>query len=103
MFEYIRGNGFTIKETSAPEYLLGGYFERVKEPKTDNEILTWGSKTYVKCVTENFKNTFVFETSKQHVTMPPDYNPDLDTTDLCKDAEKVQYWKCIGEIQRAVT
>ena len=40
VFESIRGKGFTIKETLAPEYSLGGYFERVKECKTKNEILT---------------------------------------------------------------
>ena len=58
VFDYIGGNGFTIKETSDTDEFLGGYFERVKEPKTNNEFLTWGSKTYVKRTMENFKNTF---------------------------------------------
>ena len=71
VFDSIRGKEFITKYTSAPYYFLGGYFERVKDPKTDNEILTWGSKTYVKCLMENFNNTFGFEASKQHATMNP--------------------------------
>ena len=31
--------------------------------------------------------------------MPPNYNPELNTTELCKYADKYQYWKCIGEMQ----
>ena len=82
LFYYIIGKEFTIKETSAPDYFLGGYFECVKYPKTNNKILTWGSNTYAKHVMEIFKTTFVFETSKQHFAMPPDYKPDLDTTEI---------------------
>ena len=78
-FDSIIGNEFIIKETSSPDYCLGGYYYSVKEPKTDNEILTWGSNTYVKRLMENFKNTFGFEDSKQHVVMTPEYNPELDT------------------------
>ena len=78
-FESIIGNEFVIKETSSPDYFLGGYFESFKDPKTDNEILTWGSKTYVKRLMENFKNTFSFEASKQHSAMNPKYKPELDT------------------------
>ena len=40
VFDSIRGKGITIKETPAPDYFLGGDFERVKESKTDNAILT---------------------------------------------------------------
>ena len=40
VFDSIRGNSVNIKETSDPEYFLGGDFECVKEPKTENEILT---------------------------------------------------------------
>ena len=48
VFDYIIGKEFIIEETSDPDYFLGGYFEHVKEPKTDYEILKWGSKTYAK-------------------------------------------------------
>ena len=72
VFDSIREKYFIIKETSAPDYFLGWYFERVKEPKTENEILKWGSKTYVKRLMENFKHTFVFEASKQHAAMTPE-------------------------------
>ena len=103
VFDSIQGKGFIIKETSASEYLLGGYFERVKEPKTDNKILTWVSKTYVKRMIANFNNTFGFEPSKQHSDMPSDYKPELDTTDPCNNDDKDQYWKFIGEIKWSVS
>ena len=51
----------------------------------------------------NFKNTFGFELSKQHAAMPPDYKPEIDTTDLYTDADKVQHWQYIYEIQWDVT
>ena len=93
VFESIRGKGFTIKDTLDPYYFLGGYFERVKEPKTNNKIMTWGSNTYVKCMMDNFKNTFGFDTSQQHSDMPPEYKPGLDTTELFTGTEKSQYWQ----------
>ena len=102
MFDSIIGKGFTNKETPSPDYFLGGYFERVKEPNTDNEILTWVSKTYVKNMMENFKNTYVFDPPKQHSAMPPEYKTEIDTTELCNDAKKAQYWQCIGETKWAV-
>ena len=102
VFDSFRGKGFTIKETSAPEYFLGGDFGFVKEPKTYNEILTWGHKTYVKRIMDNFNNNFGSDPSKQHAAMPPGYKPEIDTTDLYNDAEKAQYWQCIGEMKWAV-
>ena len=74
----------------APDYFLGGYFERVKNPNTDNEILKWGSKTYSKRPMEKIKNTFVFEDYKQHFAMTPEYNTDLDTNQLCTDTDNAQ-------------
>ena len=103
VFESIRGEWFNIKETSEPDYFTGGYFERVKETKTNNKILIWGSKKFVKCMMDNFKKKFGSEPSNQHGAMPPDYNPELDTTELCTDTEKSQYWKFIGETQWADT
>ena len=97
-----RAPTYAIKETSDPDYFLGGYFKRVKDPNTDNKILTWGSKIYVKQMIENFKNTFGFDPSKQHSTIPPDYNRKLYTTKLFADTEKAQYWQCIGEMQWSV-
>ena len=49
-----------------------------------------------------FKNTFVFEPSKQHVVTPPDYKPEIDITDLCNNAEKDQYWKYISDMKWGV-
>ena len=46
-----------------------------------------------------FKNTLGFDPSKQHAAMPPTYKPELDTTELCTDTEKAQYWKYTGEMQ----
>ena len=77
---------------SAPDYFLGGDFECVKEPKTNNKILKWVSKIHVKKMMDKFKNTFGFDPSNQHAAMPPEYNPELETTELCTDTEKAQYW-----------
>ena len=98
VFDSIIGKGFTIMETLSTEYFLGGDFDNVKQHKTRNEILSWGSNTYVKPMMDNFKNTFCFYPSKQHATIPPDYNTELDTTDLCNDDVKAQYRKYIGDM-----
>ena len=102
VFDSIKGKEFTIKDTSAPYYLLGGYFECVKEPKTDNKILTWVSKTYANLMMDNFKNTFGFEPFNQNSAMPPDYKTELETTELCTDNNNPQCWQCIGDMQWAV-
>ena len=102
LFDSIREKCFTIKETSAPEYFLEGDFESAKEPNTDNDILAWGYKTYVKCMMDNFNNTFGFDTSKKNAAIPPDYKPELYTTDLYNDSEKAQDWTCTGEMQWAI-
>ena len=44
---------------------------------------------------DNSKNTFGFESYKQHSAMPPNYKPDIDISDICNDANKSQYWQCI--------
>ena len=75
VFDSIRGNGFNIKETYTPYYFLGGGFERVKETKTNNKILIWGSKTYVNRAMYNINNTLGFYPSKQHAIIPPGYKP----------------------------
>ena len=72
VFDSIWGKGFTIKETSAPEYFLGRNLEYVKEPKIDDKILTWASKTQANRMMDNFKNNFRFEPSNQHTAMSPD-------------------------------
>ena len=91
LFDSIRGKGFTIKETLDLDYFLGGYFKRVKNPKTNNNILIWGSKTHVKQTMGNFNNTFGFEPSRQHYVMIPYYNPELYITELCTNTYKAQY------------
>ena len=70
VFDFIRGKGFTIKETSAPDYFLGEYFEHVKVANTNNKIMTRISKTYVKRMMENLKSTFSFDYYKQHDVIP---------------------------------
>ena len=52
VFDYIIGKKFIIKETLSLDYFLGGYFKRVKDPKTENVIMTWGSKKYSKGLME---------------------------------------------------
>ena len=75
LFDSIRGKGLTIKETSAPDYFLGVDFEHVKELKINNNILKLGSKTYLKHMMNNCKNTLGSEPSRKHAVIPPDYNP----------------------------
>ena len=99
MFDSIQGKGFTIKEKSAPEYFLGRNFEHVKEPKTYNDILKWGSKTYVKRMMDNFKNTFRFETFNKHASVPPEHNPKLTTTEIWNNDNKDLHWEYIGLVQ----
>ena len=90
LFESIRGKYFIIKDTLSPEYFLGGDFEPFKEPNTENQIPTWGSKTYVKRMMYNFKNTFRFGPSKQDAVIPLDYMPQIDTNDLFNYSDKAQ-------------
>ena len=91
VFDSIRVKGFTTMEMSASDYFLGVYFEHVKYPKINNNILTWGFKTYVKHMMDNFNNTLIFEPSRKHSAIPPGYTHELDTTELCNDTEKSQY------------
>ena len=48
---------------------------------------------------DNFKNTLCFDPSKKHADIPPNYKPEINITDICNDAKKDQYWKCIGDMQ----
>ena len=102
LFESILRKRFTIKETSDLEYFLGGDFEHIKEPKSNNEILMWVQNTYAKRMMDNLKNSFDFDPSKQNSVMSPNYNSDIDITDLLNDAKKAQHCKCVGEIQWAL-
>ena len=74
--------GFTIKGASATENFLGSNFDNAKEPKPNSEILMCCSKTYVKRMMDNFKNTFFFEPSKEHTAMPTNYKPEFNITDI---------------------
>ena len=103
VFDSIQGKVFTIKEISALEYFLGRNFDPIKEPMSYNNILTWGSNTYVKLMMGKFKNTSGFEPTKQHADMPPNYKPEINITDLCNDAEKDQYCQSNGEMQWSVS
>ena len=82
LFDLIWGKGFTIKETYAQEYFLGGNFERVKEPKSNNQILAWSTNTCVKRMIDNFKITFIFEPNKQHAAMHDIYKHEIGIADL---------------------
>ena len=62
---------------------LAAIFERVDEPKSDKDILTWSSKTYGKRMVDKFKTTLGFEPTNQYSNIPPGYKPELDINDLC--------------------
>ena len=51
---------------------------------------------------ENFNKTFGFEPSKHHYAMPPEYKPELYTTEFFTHTEKLQYLQCKGEIKWAI-
>ena len=42
---------------------------------------------------DNFKNTLGFDPSKKHAAMPTDYNPELETTDLCNNTVSSLPWE----------
>ena len=63
----------------------------------------WGSKTYVKHMHEDFKNTFGHDPRQEHSPMVPDYKPEFDESDLCDAEEERHCWQCVGELQRATT
>ena len=102
VFDSIKGKIFTIQEKFSAEYFLGRNFERVKDTKSDNKIITWISKTYVKPIVDNLKNKFGLEPNNKYTATPPNYNPQLDITDLYNHANKDQYWQCINYLQSTV-
>ena len=90
VFDSIWGKGFNINHTSTWEYVLSRDFDCVKEPKSNNKILTWVSNTYAKHMMYSFNNSFGFEPTMQHAALPTNYKSDLDITDLCKYSDKYQ-------------
>ena len=50
----------------------------------------------------SLNNTFGFEPSNKHYDVPPNYNPDINITELCNDTNNYQYLKCICEMKWTV-
>ena len=62
----------------------------------------WGYKTYANHMMYNFNNTFGYEPSNQHYSIPPNYKPDISITYFFNYSEKAHYWQFICEMQWAV-
>ena len=100
-YDDIRALGYKLKGVEEPKYHLGGDFKRVKEPE---EILTWGSHTYVKRMLVNYEQLFgePVPNREVHAPLEPGDHPELDDSELLDASGIKQYWQMIGEMQWCV-
>ncbi|MGH3054698.1 MAG: reverse transcriptase domain-containing protein, partial [Gaiellaceae bacterium] len=92
---------YTLKGVGAPEYYLGGDFERREEPE---KVLTWGSKTYINKIIEMYKTQFGDLPEKDiHTPLDPGDHPELDVSAEVDSKGIQQYQSMIGMLQWAVT
>ena len=92
---------YILKGVGPPSYHLGGDFERKKTPE---EVLTWGSKTYITRCLQRYEEMYN-EKPRGNTYAPLDKNdsPELDTSDLCNEAQIKEYQSLMGMLQWAVT
>jgi Reverse transcriptase (RNA-dependent DNA polymerase) len=100
-FQGLRDMGYKLKGVGEPKYHLGGDFIRVSEPE---DVLTWGSHTYVKGMMANYGQMFGEPVSKREVHAPlePGDHPELDDSELLDTSGVKIYWQMICEMQWAV-
>ena len=89
-----------LKDVGAPEYYLGGDFKR--ESGTE-DVLTLGSKTYVKRMLDQYEKLFGSPPAMKNDPLPSRDHPELDVSDLCDDKDRSLYQSLIGMLQWAVT
>jgi hypothetical protein len=94
-------HGFKLKGVGEPRYHLGGDFRRMMEPE---HMLTWGSKTYVKRMMENYEQMFgePVANRKTYAPLSPNDHPELDESEFCIEIQKKHFWSMIGELQWVV-
>ena len=91
---------FKMKGVGPPDYHLGGNFKRLSNGK-----LSWGSKTYIKKILDQYQRLFPQENFKKKTKTPltPKYHPELDVSELLDTEGKRLYQSLIGMLQWAVT
>ena len=87
---------FKMKGVGPPDYHLGGNFKRLSNGK-----LSWGSKTYIKKILDQYQRLFPQEKFKKKTKTPltPKYHPELDVSELLDTAGKRLYQSLIGMLQ----
>jgi hypothetical protein len=101
-YKAITDMGYKLKGVGFPSYHLGGDFKRVTEPE---DVLTWGSHTFVKKMLSKYETMFGEPVPKHEVHAPlePGDHPELDESPLCDAAQIKQYQSMIGDLQWAVS
>jgi hypothetical protein len=91
-------HGYKLKGVGEPKYHLGGDFGR--DP---DGTLTWGAKSYIKKMIDNYERMFGEPPKKYSSPIDPDATPELDTSDVL-DADGIsKYMSLIGALQWCVT
>ena len=98
----LRELGYKLKGVGEPTYHLGGDFKRVKEPE---DVLTWGSHTFVKKMLSKYEKMMGEPIPKREVHAPlePGDHPELDDTEFCNAEQTKQYQSMLGDMQWAVS
>ena len=90
---------YKLKGVSFPKYHLGADFKRDKDG-----TLTYGAKTYVKRLVEDYKNIFREEPSKKyHAPLQKGDHPEIDLSGLCLPDDTVKYQSNIGALQWTIS
>ena len=91
---------FKMKGVGPPDYHLGGNFERLS-----NGRLSWGSKTYINKILDQYQRLFPNQPfcKKTKTPLSAKYHPELDISDLLDEDERKLYQSLIGMLQWAVT
>ena len=91
---------FKMKGVGPPTYHLGADFIRRKDGR-----LSWGSKTYIKKIIDQYERLFPNEPLSKKITTPlePGDHPEIDESDLLEPKDIKVYQSLIGMMQWAIT
>ena len=101
-YQDLRNAGYKLKGVGTPTYHLGGDFKRVTDPE---EVLTWGSHTYIQKMLFHYEVMFGEPVPKREVHAPlePGDHPESDTSPLlCDPLDISHYLSMIGAMQWAI-
>ena len=101
-YESLHKSGYKLKGIGFLKYHPGGDFKRVKEPE---EVLTWGSTTYIKKMLAQYEQLFGTEIPKReiHTPLEPGDHPKLDESPLCDNEEHAKYMTMVCALQWTVS